>query len=160
MLERQYFYTPFSAVSVVQGENPSLLLQFIIFELLKSKQSLTETTILDIAPFGWAIKPGSKNKIAEYGLLLPVAFPHLANEAEQFLKCLERSCAELLCHLEPFIFACQENENLLFFLVKHQKSLSIKSILDRICPEGVAKLKTTIAAQYKKRGFHISKWSR
>jgi hypothetical protein len=157
--QQLFFHSPFSLASIVKNESPSLLLQLIVRELIASKEYLIETPTDNIAPFSWASKAGTKNKVQEHAQLLEAAFPELAKQAKKFLNSLDKSCSELIAHLEPFILACKDNENLLFFLVKHQKSLGIKSILDKICPDGLAKLKTKIAARYKKRGFHISKWT-
>ena len=152
-----FFHSPLSFTNFPQQEGPSLLLQFIIRELLQSEY-LIETSRVELAPYDWAIKSGSKNKIQEYAPLLEIAFPSLKEKSKEFLHSLEKPCSELLIFLEPFISACSHNENLLFFLMKHQKSLSIKSILDKISPEGLPTLKKTILSRYKKRGFRFLKW--
>jgi len=156
--QQLFFHSQLSSLFFPQNEGPSLLLQLIIHELLQAEH-LVQTPETTIAPYDWATKSGTKNKIHEFALLLEMAFPHLKDQSKIFLSSLEKPCSELLTDLEPFIFACSENENLLLFLFKHQKSLSIKSILDRICPEGLPTLKKTILSRYKKRGFRISKWT-
>jgi hypothetical protein len=158
--QQLFYHSPFTAVSVSEGENPALLLQLIIHELIQEKNHLIETATFDFAPFSWATKPGSKNKVQEHAILLAYAFPNLVAEAKIFQNSLDLTCRELFVSLEPFILACKNNENLLLFLVKQQKSLGIKSILDKICPDGLAKLKKTIASKYEQRGFQISKWTR
>ena len=159
MIEEQfYFHSPFSPRSVANGQGPALILQFILRELIRSSGSLTQTPPFQIAPYDWAVKQGSYNKVQEFASLLPIAFPDLAFEAAQFALSLEASSEELFTLLEPFIQAVQENENLLYFLLKHQNSPSVKLILDKICPQGLDQLKMDIILQYQKRGFYPSKW--
>lgn len=159
MINKQlFFHSPFSPTTVAKGQAPELLLQFILRELLRSNEYLSRTTAFQIVPFDWATKQGSANKIQEYALLLPLAFPELVQEAAVFSKQLHSPCAELFVLLEPFIKASQKSENLLYFLMKHQKSPSIKLMLDKICPEGLDQIKMDIVLQYQKRGFYPSKW--
>jgi hypothetical protein len=153
-----FFHSPFSPSTVVKGDAPALLLQFILRELLRSSEYLTQSAPFQMAPFDWAWKQGSAHKMQEYALLLPLAFPELANEAAQFANQLHSPCVELFALLEPFIKASQKSENLLYFLLKHQKSPSIKLMLDKICPEGLDQVKMDIVLQYQKRGFYPSKW--
>ena len=82
----------------------------------------------------------------------------MSEEAAHFANQLHSPCVELFALLEPFIKASQKSENLLYFLLKHQKSPTIKLMLDRICPEGLDQIKKDIVLQYQKRGFHPSKW--
>ncbi len=157
--QKLFFHSPLSPISFSQKESPSLLLRLIIHELIQADY-LIETPPLDLAPFSWATKAGSKNKIQEYVSLLTTAFPHLAKESKKIEANLDQPCNKLVSYLEPFITACRTNENLLFFLLKHEKSVSIKSILDKICPGQLTELRKTITHQYKKRGFRIPRWSR
>ncbi len=145
-------------ITVATGQAPALLLQFILRELLNSSEYLAEGTPFRLAPFDWARKQGSLDKLREHTLLLPIAFPELAQEAAEFTNHLHSPCVELIARLEPFIQACQTSENLLYFLLKHQKSPTIKLMLDRICPQGLDQLKKDIVLQYQKRGFYPSKW--
>lgn len=156
--QQLFFHSPFSAITVTKGEGPALLLQFILREVLRSEERLSEGWAPQMAPFDWAWKQGSLHKVQEYAKLLPIAFPKLAAKAKKFSKKLQVPCQELVVLLEPFILACQKSENLLYFLLRHQKSPSIQLILDKICPEGLDKLKMDIVLQYQKRGFYPSKW--
>jgi len=159
MINKQlFFHSPFSPSTVAKGQAPALLLQFILRELIRSSEHLTQTASFQMVPFDWATKQGSANKVQEFALLLPIAFPELAQEAVLFSKQLHSPCVELFALLEPFIRASQKSENLLYFLLKHQKSPSIKLMLDKICPEGIDQLKMDIVHQYQKRGFYPSKW--
>jgi hypothetical protein len=153
-----FFHSPFSPASVFQGHAPALLLQFILRELIRSPGGLSESSPSEIAPFDWAWKQGSAHKVREHAYLLPHAFPELAAEAAVFLNKLHAPCDELFSLLEPFIFSCGKNENLLYFLLRHQKLANIQTILDKLCPEGPEKLKMDIVMQYQKRGFYPSKW--
>ncbi len=159
MIDQQlFFHLPFSPSTVAKGEAPALLLQFIIRELLRSSEYLNTSASPQIAPFDWAWKQGSAHKMREFTSLLHIAFPELATEAAHFANHLHSPCVELFALLEPFIKASQKSENLLYFLMKHQKSPTIKLMLDRICPEGLTQVKKDIVLQYQKRGFHPSKW--
>src|SRR5476649_976279 len=104
-----FFYSPFFPSTVAKGEGPSLLLQFILRELIRSEDQLVESAPGQLAPFDWAWKHGSKHKVREHALLLSVAFPELAKEAENFLKNLHLPCSKLFILLEPFILACWGN---------------------------------------------------
>jgi hypothetical protein len=159
MIDQQlFFHLPFSPSTVAKGEAPALLLQFIIRELLRSSEYLNKSSSPQIAPFDWAWKQGSAHKMQEFVSLLPIAFPELASEAALFANHLHSPCVELFALLEPFIKTSQKSENLLYFLLKHQKSPTIKLMLDKICPEGLEQVKKDIVLQYQKRGFHPSKW--
>jgi hypothetical protein len=159
MINRQsFFHSPFSPSTVAKDEGPALLLQFILRELIRSDGQLSATPAPQSAPFDWAWKHGAAYKVREHALLLSYAFPELAAEAEIFTNHLHDTCHKLFSLLEPFISACQQNEKLLYFLLKHQKVAHIKSILDKICPEGLEKLKIDIILHYQKRGFYPSKW--
>ncbi len=156
--QQLFFHSPFSPHTIAKGEGPALLLQFILRELIRSEEYLRESSPPQMAPFDWAWKHGSAHKMREYGLLLPIAFPELAKEATQFLNLLHSPCVELFALLEPFVRVTQKSENLLYFLLKHQKSPTIKLMLDKICPEGLDQVKIDIVLQYQKRGFYPSKW--
>jgi hypothetical protein len=159
MIDQQlFFYSPFSPSTAASGQAPALLLQFMIRELLRSADRLTLSSPPQIAPFDWAWKHGSAHKMQEFASLLPIAFPELAQEAAEFANNLHSPCMELIARLEPFIQTSRTNENLLYFLLKHQKSPTIKLMLDKICPQGLDQLKKDIVLQYQKRGFYPSKW--
>ncbi|HEY5236155.1 MAG TPA: hypothetical protein VIJ14_08260 [Rhabdochlamydiaceae bacterium] len=159
MIDQQlFFHLPFSPSTVAKGEAPALLLQFILRELLRSSEHLIQSAPHKIAPFDWATKQGSANKMREFASLLPIAFPELSEEATHFINNLHSPCVELFALLEPFIKTFQKSENLLYFLLKHQKSPTIKLMLDKICPEGLDQVKKDIVLQYQKRGFYPSKW--
>jgi|GEM_PF-1423623 len=155
-----FFHSPFSPENISENENAALLLQLILNELIKSGLNLNKGSPQPFFPFNWNSKITMTSKMMEHASLLGLAFPQFSKEAQQFANNLHLPCKELIHFLEPFIVACKENENVLLFLVKHQKFLNIKSILDKIFPEGQKKLKMAIRKRYKKRGFLVSKWKR
>lgn len=150
-------FTPFTFETVSLENNRSLLLQCIIYEMIQAKDYLQETFSPDITPFNWTCKRGSANKIQDYSLLLPFAFPDLVLEAHHFYQSIHtQSCEYLFSLIEPFMHSCGENENLLFFLYRHQNRLNIKSILDKMFPQGLDELKVLIIKKYADRGFIFS----
>ncbi len=153
-----YFHSPFSLSTASEGEGPSLILQFILKELIRAEGYLSKEAPPLLAPFDWSWKQGSHYKVSEHASLLSAAFPSLAAEAQKFLRHLDKPCHQLMELLEPFVLACQTNENLLLFLLKHRNFLNIESILNKICPEGPEKLKLMVADQYQKRGFYTPEW--
>lgn len=150
-----FLYSPFSSSSVVEKNNDSLLLLFILKELVKSQDELKNDVPHPNGPFGWTEKATSLQKLHEHVSLLPIAFPQLAHK----IPSLAQPVQKIINSLEPFILACAENENLLLFLVQHQKELAVKPILDKICPEGLEALKEKIAASFRKRGYPFTKWT-
>lgn len=151
-----YLYSPLSPSIVTEKSHPTLLVLFILKELLKNPQKLIEDNAPHLGPFEWTTKGSSSQKLQEYFSLLPFAFPELTSKVPALT--LERPIQELFQLLEPFILACASNENLLLFLVCRQKELAVKPLLDRICPEGLDVIKKKIAAGYKKRGYHFTRW--
>ena len=145
-----FLYSPLSPSNVTEENHPALLLQFILNELVKeSTDSLTPIE----GPFSWTSTGTQMQKIQEYFSLLPYAFPQLASK----IPPLNRPAQELITLLEPFILECSSNESLLLFLVRHQKNLAVKPLLDRIGPEAVVKEK--IAKGFRKRGYYFTRWT-
>jgi hypothetical protein len=153
---RVYFYSPLSPSIVIEKSHPTLLLLFILKELLKDRQELIEQNPHP-GPFEWTAKGSSEQKLQEHFSLLPFAFPELASHVPALTS--DRSTQELFQLLEPFILASASDENLLLFLVRHEKELAVKQLLDRICPDGLDAIKKMIAAGYKKRGYHFTQWT-
>ncbi len=157
-MARPFFYSPFTPTTAHDGQNPSLLLQFILHELLHAKEYLVETENYALLPFDTKEPPGSLNKVKEHAALLPHAFPDLTKEAADFKTKLESPCEALFQKLEPFILACKENEHLLYFLLKHQRRAEIQRLLQKISPQGIEKIKASVVAKYRKKGFSIPTW--
>ncbi len=149
-----FLYSPLSVQTVNEKNNPVLLLLFILKELMKNPGGIKEEEHR-IGPFEWITKGTSSQKLREHFFLLPHAFPELAT----MIPPLHLSTQELISQMEPFIWACKESENLLLFLVRHQKDLALKPILDRICPEGLGAVKEKIANGFRKRGYPFTRWT-
>ncbi len=151
-----FLYSPLSPQNVREKNHPVLLLLFILKELFKHPPQLLREDV-NKGPFAWTAKGSSVHKLQEFFNLLPYAFPELASQ----VPLLNAHCPiqELFPSLEPFILACGFNENLLLFLLSHQKELAVKPFLDRICPEGIDQLKEKIAASFKKRGYAYLRWT-
>ena len=152
-----FLYSPLSVQTANDKNNPVLLLLFILKEFVKNPEGFKEDGHPRIGPFEWTAKGSSAQKLREHFSLLPHAFPQLASFTPTFNFNL--STQELITHLEPFIWACKESENLLLFLVRHQKDLALKPILDRICPEGLDAVKEKIARGFRKRGYPFTRWT-
>lgn len=143
-----HMYSPFSPATVGIGQGPSLLLQLILTELLEAKEHLVETPPPTIAPYDWGRDTGSLNRVREHASLLEHAFPKLVKEAKKFQASLDKTCNKLIALLEPFMMACKENENLIFFLLKIERC---KPLLLKLDPEG--KLQEMVTEKYRLRGF-------
>ncbi|MGH2613292.1 MAG: hypothetical protein ACRDFB_09650 [Rhabdochlamydiaceae bacterium] len=153
----QTYFSPLSPTTVAEKNQPTLLLLFILKELLKNPQGLIEHPVTELTPFEWISKRSSIQKLREYFSLLPYAFPELASQVPTLA--LDRPIQELFIHLEPFILTCISNENLLLFLIRYQKELAVKPLLDRICPEGINVIREKITENFRKRGYYFTKWT-
>ena len=152
------FYSPFSANDVKEKNNQILLLLFILKELVRLPQAQSEESIV-MPSFGWTLRSSSSEKLQEHFSLLPYAFPKLTQFVAPLYQALQNSPGQLASLLEPFIMACQHNENLLLFLVQHQNELAVKPLLDKICPDGIDALKEKIASSFRKRGYPFTRWT-
>lgn len=160
MYSRQvYFHSPFTLATVTEKNNPVLLLLFILQELARYPEGLVDGKLGLFPPFDWAFKHPPAQKMREHLLLLPAAFPALAHLVPTLYQNLDKSAPELTALLEPFILTHQTDENLLLFLVRHQKPLAVKPLLDRICPQGLDVLKEKIAHRFRKRGYPFTRWT-
>lgn len=151
-----FFNSPFASDTVAEKNNPVLLLLFILKELFKNPQIAIDEYPINSGPFGWSMS-SSIQKLREYFSLLPIAFPELVVKAPSLTNGI--SIQELFTQLEPFIMACGANENLLLFLLRHQKELAVKPLLDRICPEGPQEIKNKICEGFNKRGYYFRRWT-
>lgn len=153
MQERLYFYSPFSETNITEGNNRSLLLQFILTEILQS--SLLPMEYLDKYSSALQTAPrlppalfhetSSFNKIQEHAALLPFAFPLKKIESSIFSHVLSTAIylkeqrhskknleTDLMHHfkqliflLEPFIEECKDDASLLFFLLRRHKEITL-----------------------------------
>lgn len=159
IMETPTIYTPLCPSTVHQGQGPALLLQFALFELLKTPHPSKEAPIIRHLPFDFAKTIGSFNKLQEHASLLPHAFPHLKEEANLLCQNLHKPSKKLFSLIEPFVLACKENENLLYFLLQYRKSAPVKSLLAKISPQGIEPLQKYVVAKYDKRGFSLPPWT-
>ena len=143
---RLFFHSPFTIESVSQGEGPSLLLQFILQEVVK-KRYLGEEAPPLLAPFDWSWRQGGMYKVMEHGMLMQAAFRGMEREIEAFLGGLKRPREELVGLLEPFIWKCQKSDGLLLFLFRNRAWFD--DMLGRICPDG----EESLVRRFRKRGF-------
>ena len=153
-----FFHSPFSPETVVKGANPSLLLQFILSELIAGGELLIKTNTPFSSPFDWKQEAGSFNKVEEHAELLPFAFPALVKEAKHFQESLSCSCSVLISLLEPFILAAKETVYLIYFLMKHKSHPAIADLLAKIPKENIEKMQSVVATKCRKKGLSIPKW--
>lgn len=150
-----FLFSPFSHTDVFEKEHRTLLVLFILKEFIKPRIAKKRLETASGGPFEWTEPRTSKQKLQEYFSLLPLAFPELALQVPS----LRLPSKKLFSLLEPFIVACASSENLLLFLVQHQKELATKPLLDRICPEGIEAVRDKIAAGFRKRGYYFTRWT-
>lgn len=137
--------------TICEGNNPSLLLQFILSELLRAVQAKKKKYSLESFlsfptysfPHDWSFNVGCLNKLKEHVSLLPHAFPNLSKRAKLFYKKLDnistkiitkkkdpvydhlhKDLKELYGFLQPFLIACKESEDLLLFLIKNAEKIT------------------------------------
>jgi hypothetical protein len=160
----------------------SLLLQFLLFEILEAHEAtsakrwdLLLTSRPRFFPYGWSSTAGHLDTIGEYAALLHKSFPDEAKAVENlegilselmckqenlFKGAFENALQELLLCLEPLVACCKEDENLLFFLLKHREQLDLlmeqgyvhKWILT-LYPCELKTLVEKMCDQYHRRGF-------
>ena len=157
-----FFYSPFNPQNITEGRNCSLLLQFILSEILVALTAKTQMDPLEFVfsspacffPFDWSYETGCLNKIHEHSQLLGSAFPHLAKEVELFdfhlnhlitivAQCkkaakelpfdlLKEHLKKIFLLLERFIQECRESESLILFLLEHQKEIETFEDLQKL----------------------------
>jgi len=175
----------YSPQALSEKHHRNLLIQFLLFEnieaykaMLACKWDAILTPHPRFFPYDWAITTGHINKIQEHGLLLKKSFPEKVRAVKNFENTLakifeslskrknlskeqfELSIQKIYIALEPFIEACKENENLLFFLLKNRQTIDEwkgKGYLHRfileIHPCGLETLGEKMCDQYHQRGF-------
>ncbi len=185
-----YLYSPLSPHTVCEGQNRALLLQFILSEIFHAKDAHEKDDPLEFVfsspacffPYDWSCEVGCINKIEEHGHLLEYAFPELQEATEQFHACLEEALryvtsqrkigeeistpklknalADMVRHLQPFLIAAKESENLLLFLLKNGGEFSelcgpatLPELLKRLYPDGLEKITGLLKQGYQSRGF-------
>ncbi len=134
-------HSPLSPATANTKRARALLLQFILREILDAQQGTLQYVPRSyFYPSDWSHEVGCLNRLEEHLQLLTHAFPELSKESralEKILDILIRSqdpkhLKKLYTALLPFINASKDNENLLFFLLKHQRALSELSSLKNL----------------------------
>lgn len=188
-----YLHSPFSTSNITEGNNRSLLLQFILSEIFhaanahKNKEpfeKIYRPISSTFYPLDWSSQMGHLNKICEHTHLLKVAFPKNKDSASIFKHALTNTTAlianhydnpslsrhfeqELLTYfkqlyllLEPLLLECSDDENIIFFLLKHQKVIShlshskyLLTFLTKMSEEGIDSLCEQICDSFHERGF-------
>ena len=181
-------FSPFSPAMLWEKRNRALLIQFLAAELIETYRALYNNAapkeILSLEkrffPYDWAYPYGHLNKACEHASLLEHFFPELIADAlylEQlfskniasFKRTLRftkpklfESLTQMFVAVEPFLEKCKENENLIFFLLKHKKEIDqlmnkdyLRSLLLRFHPGGFSQLCEKLCDNYHHRGFYF-----
>lgn len=168
-----------------EKEHRSLLIQFLLFEMFEALRAadagrwdLLLTAEPRFFPYDWSATTGFMNKIAAHGALLKNSFPDQKRVVKNFEKTLakelstlhkmkkpskepfEAALSKLYMCLEPLIVCCKEDENLIFFLLKHCKEIDrlmqeghLQKFMHTIHPCGLESLGEKMCDQYHQRGF-------
>lgn len=173
-MQNIFFHSPFSAATAQSEQNRALILQFILSEIFHTLKAPNIESIFSssrpLFPYDWANQIGHWNKIREHAILLSYAFPSLPEAARFFEEAVNKAPKEihelrlylrnLYLFLEPLIEFCKDNENLIFFLLKHHKEIdelkaphTLKSLLLKIFPNGLTSMSKQLAENFQRRGF-------
>lgn len=183
--DKHFFaFSSFPPAMIWEKRNRSLLIQFLITELLSAYRGVTRNAppqeILSsekcFFPYDWACPYGRINKAREYTMALEYVFPELARPSIQLLRLLSKNAAspkmtakwqkslpEIFFGLEPFIERCKENENLIFFLLKHKEDIEeclhnkdyLHAMLLKLHPNGLFELCEKLCDNFHHRGFYF-----
>lgn len=154
MLEMIHSHSLFSEALIRQGRNRVLLLQCILAEIFSALS----------AP------PPSLPALQKMIKLLPTAFPSKKNKLSPLISTLfiithsktltPEHLSKLFFLLEPFMKECKNDESFLFFLLSHQKEISmlfdskyLSVFLSKIYPKGLHFLQKHLCDYFHKKGF-------
>ncbi|NGX39235.1 MAG: hypothetical protein KR126chlam1_00558 [Chlamydiae bacterium] len=142
-------HSPFTSKTVSESQNRSLLLQFLLAEILSAvgainrdepQEKIFSEPVL-LFPFAWSRSIGSLNKIEEHAKLLSFAFPKQEENALSFIHSVlqleEKISGEdlltkeemtnefrkLYIQLDPFLLSCCKSETLLLFLLLNREKI-------------------------------------
>ena len=179
-------YSLYSPQMLAKVEHRGLLLQFLISDLIEAvkayKKGAPWSQILSthpcFIPYDWGNHTGYLNKIQEHAILMCSSFPKHKRHINQFEKALEKNIHSLSQHkeilsdtflkaireiylaLERFLLVCNENENLILFLLKNKEEIDqimgkghLRKFLEKMHPEGLEKLGEKMCDRYHQRGF-------
>lgn len=131
--DKAFIYSPLSEESANTERARGLLLQFILRELIQAEEgALLYVSGSAFFPNDWGQEAGCLNRLKEHVQLLASAFPQFPEESGAVEKLAEEqipqwdaaSAKKIFTALHPFLTACKDNENLLFFLLQHQRTLA------------------------------------
>jgi hypothetical protein len=181
-------FSPFPPAMIWEKRNRALLIQFLASELISTHKGLSRNAPLKevlsaekrFFPYDWAYPYGHLNKAREYAMALEHVFPELPGPAIQFQQQLNKVVASprlkasmmtakctkslpgIFLALEPFMEGCKENENLIFFLLKHKEAIDecmrkeyLHSLLLKLHPSGLFELCEKLCDNYHHRGFYF-----
>ena len=180
-------FSPFSPAMMWEKRNRALLIQFLISELIATYRGLCRNAPLKeilsfekrFFPYDWAYSYGHLNKMREHARILEYVFPEFSENVLRFNQLLDKnitSCMkktaikkkltqklpEIFFALEPFIEGCKNNENLIFFLLKHKEEIDectqkgyVHSFLLRLYPISLSDLCEKLCDNYHHRGFYF-----
>ena len=181
-------FSSFSPALLWEKRNRALLVQVLVSELLAVYRGLQKNAPLreivsterQFFPYDWAIPYGHLNKAQEHAKLLSHVFSELAGSAMHLRQLLHKTAPiffksmsvqkeegslnlpQLFFALEPFFRACRENENLIFFLLKHKEEIEsfmkkgyLHAFLLSLHPAGLFDLCKKLCDNYHYRGFYF-----
>lgn len=172
-------FSAFPPAMLWEKRNRALLVQFLTSELISSYRGLCrgipERDILSpdqrFFPYDWAYPCGHLNKARDYAMGLRFAFPEEKESAQRLVQLMNKvispskglkALPALFLGLEPFISACKDNENLLFFLLKVREDIDqslgvgyLQSLLLKLHPGGLEELCEKLCDNYHHRGFYF-----
>jgi hypothetical protein len=181
-------FSSFPPAMLWEKRNRALLIQFLTAELISANRELRNNAPLKeifssekrFFPYDWASSYGHLNKAREHAMVLEYVFPELQGPVIQFHQLLSKLAAphafkasalktkylknlpEIFLALEPFIEGCKENENLIFYLLKHKEEIDecihsgyLHSLLLKVHPSGLSELCEKLCDNYHHRGFYF-----
>ncbi|MBM3199168.1 MAG: hypothetical protein FJZ58_07970 [Chlamydiae bacterium] len=149
MQSRVYFYSPFSRETASDPKN-----RFLVFSFL-----LSDLFLLFTLPQKQSILPRFK----EHSALLLFAFPEKREHLYAFHEALlfDSPEKELFSLLDPLLQISRDEKHFLFFLLKHQKEISLLThstylytLLHKLYPEGLSFLQDLLCDFFHKKGFY------
>jgi hypothetical protein len=166
----------FSPHALSERHHRALLLQFVIYELIAAhKAFLNDENVYSphprFFPYDWATQARPLNKVYEHALLMKRSFADhpkpMAKWEKTFVKLTESSSEKFTLALravfealEPLMLACKEDENLVFFLLKHRVVIDgilqegyVRNFLLAAHPSGLESLGEKMCDKYHQRGF-------
>lgn len=169
---KHYALSMQSPAMIAERHNRALLLQFLLSEIFHAVHC-SNTTILSpkprLFPYDWSLPESPLSRAYAHAQLLESSFPECQESAAKIVENLagalqgnlkKNTFQTLYRAAEPLILACEEEENLLFFLIQHHKTIDalmkkghLAQFLKKIEPLGIESLGEKLCDQYHRRGF-------